>query len=93
MNKRQAKKHRKIYHQCDCCPYLYRPCYEEDYYECRIWGDAEPPDEYALYNGCKCHEKTLKKIHDAMEKAWLEEAEQFCKWYEEMENAKNDEHM
>lgn len=67
---------------CDNCPYCYKPIYEDNYYECRVFGE-DVPEEYETEYGCNCSDELLAELLEKNEQAYLKDLEDFCKWYEE----------
>ena len=69
---------------CNCCKYLERPCYEESYTICGVFGE-EVPEEYETEDGCNCSDAFLAKQILLNEQAWIDNAMAFVKWHEEQE--------
>ena len=68
--------------RCASCEHLIYPEYESDYSVCEIFGE-EVPQEYATDDdeGCKCHEKTLKRLLDEKEAAIEREHAAYVDWF------------
>ena len=69
---------------CDQCGYLQRPYYEENYYECYIFG-AEPPEDAETEDGCNCTDEELERLAREKEGALIDQWGGFADWLEEQE--------
>ncbi len=70
---------------CETCEYLCYSLSESNYKECMVFGDCEPPEEYATEDGCNCSNKLLQSILEENENARNEEYSRYIEWYKESE--------
>ena len=71
--------------RCERCKASYEVHYPESYEVDWYCNAGVPEDEmYEDKNGewgCNLHWKTIQKLIDANEKAWLKDKEQFVEWF------------
>ena len=74
--------------KCEHCKYICYPEYESNYSECQIFGDDDPPEEYATEDGCNCSKELLEKLLKQNEEAKMKDMEEFAEWFMQEEAKK-----